>query len=38
VILSYCAGDSQVGGLNRLKVVSVGREWLYPVAAKDRVD
>ncbi len=36
VILSYCAGDSKVGGLNRLKVVSVSREWLYPVAAKDR--
>ncbi len=28
VILSYCAGDSKVGGLNRLKVVAISREWL----------
>jgi sialidase-1 len=29
-ILTYCAGDSKVGGLNRLKVLSLPREWLYP--------
>ena len=29
VILSYCAGDSVVGGLNRLKVIAVHRDWLY---------
>lgn len=31
-ILSYCAGDKRVGGLNRLKVVSLCREWLYPAS------
>ncbi len=30
VILAYCAGDSEIGGLNRLKVVSITRDWLYP--------
>ncbi|MHC4444674.1 MAG: sialidase family protein [Planctomycetota bacterium] len=29
VILAYCAGDSKVGGLNRLKVISISRDWLY---------
>lgn len=29
VILTYCAGDTQVGGLNRLKVVAISRDWLY---------
>ena len=29
VILGYCAGDSRVGGLNRLKVVAIHRDWLY---------
>lgn len=28
LILSYCAGDSKVGGLNRLKVVAFSRDWL----------
>ena len=28
VLLSYCAGDNVVGGLNRLKVVELSREWL----------
>ncbi len=28
LILSYCAGDSKIGGLNRLKVVAFSREWL----------
>ncbi|MDM8006752.1 MAG: sialidase family protein [Phycisphaerae bacterium] len=28
LILSYCAGDSKVGGLNRLKVVAFSRAWL----------
>ena len=30
VLLSYCAGDRQVGGLNRLKLLAVSRDWLYP--------
>jgi hypothetical protein len=29
-ILSYCAGDRKVGGLNRLKVLALPRNWLYP--------
>ena len=29
VILGYCAGDTQVGGLNRLKVTAIQKEWLY---------
>ena len=29
VILGYCAGDSKVGGLNRLKLTQVHRSWLY---------
>lgn len=28
MLLSYCAGDSQVGRLNRLKVTAVSRDWL----------
>ncbi|MCA9424440.1 MAG: exo-alpha-sialidase [Candidatus Omnitrophica bacterium] len=28
LILSYCAGDKEVGGLNRLKVLALPREWL----------
>ena len=27
-ILSYCAGDSKVGGLNRMKVVALSKQWL----------
>ena len=27
-ILAYCAGDKEVGGLNRLKVQMLSREWL----------
>jgi len=30
VLLAYCAGDKEVGGLNRLKVLSLSRDWLYP--------
>lgn len=30
VILSYCAGDRKVGGLNRLKLLALHRAWLYP--------
>lgn len=30
LILSYCAGDSKVGGLNRLKIIAIQRAWLYP--------
>ncbi len=29
-ILSYCAGDKKVGGLNRLKVLALHKDWLYP--------
>ncbi len=25
MLLAYCAGDKQVGGLNRLKVLAIGR-------------
>ncbi|MBI2479385.1 MAG: exo-alpha-sialidase [Planctomycetia bacterium] len=32
VLLTYCAGDSKVGGLNRLKMVSLARNWLAEVA------
>ena len=28
-VLSYCAGDPEVGRLNRLKVVALSRDWLY---------
>ena len=28
LILSYCAGDKKVGGLNRLKVVAFSKKWL----------
>jgi len=27
-LLAYCAGDKQVGGLNRLKIASLGKDWL----------
>ncbi|UCD29011.1 MAG: exo-alpha-sialidase, partial [Planctomycetota bacterium] len=30
VMLAYCAGDSKVGRLNRLKVIAIHRDWLYP--------
>jgi len=29
VLLSYCAGDSRVGGLNRLRIRRIPCEWLY---------
>ena len=29
VILGYCAGDSKVGGLNRLKLTQIHKDWLY---------
>ncbi len=28
IVLAYCAGDTKVGGLNRLKVTSLSRSWL----------
>ncbi len=28
VLLAYCAGDSKIGGLNRLRIRRVSREWL----------
>ncbi len=28
LVLSYCAGDKKVGGLNRLKITSLSSEWL----------
>jgi len=27
-ILAYCAGDKEIGGLNRLKVLALSRDWL----------
>jgi hypothetical protein len=27
-LLSYCAGDKRIGGLNRLKVIALSRDWL----------
>jgi len=33
-ILAYCAGDREVGGLNRLKVLTLSREWLVSAQAK----
>lgn len=29
LVLTYCAGDRRVGGLNRLKVLAIPRQWLY---------
>lgn len=29
VLLAYCAGDKEVGGLNRLKVTGLSKDWLY---------
>jgi len=28
VLLAYCAGDKKIGGLNRLKVLAISRDWL----------
>jgi sialidase-1 len=28
VLLAYCAGDQKIGGLNRLKVVALSKDWL----------
>jgi NCAIR mutase (PurE)-related protein len=36
MILSYCAGDKQVGGLNRLKVSGFAKGWLYPASPPKR--
>ncbi|MHC4623356.1 MAG: sialidase family protein [Planctomycetota bacterium] len=36
VLLSYCAGDSRVGGLNRLKITALTRDFLYPDSAHGR--
>jgi predicted neuraminidase len=33
VILGYCAGDKQVGGLNRLRVMAITKDWLYSKSA-----
>ncbi len=30
LLLAYCAGDKEVGGLNRLKVLALSGEWLTP--------
>ena len=35
VLLAYCAGDKTVGGLNRLKVVSLSRDLLAECASED---
>ncbi len=37
VVLSYCAGDSQVGGLNRLKVIALNEEELMASAENRRI-
>ena len=28
VLLAYCAGDSHIGGLNRLRIRRIGLDWL----------
>lgn len=28
MLLAYCAGDKEVGGLNRLKVLAISKDWL----------
>jgi len=28
MLLAYCAGDREVGGLNRLKVLALSKDWL----------
>jgi predicted neuraminidase len=35
LLLSYCAGDKQVGRLNRVKVLALAQDWLYPPTSKD---
>ncbi len=37
VLLAYCAGDKQVGGLNRLKVAAIARDSLASARAPDIV-
>jgi sialidase-1 len=32
VLLAYCAGDKKVGGLNRLKVLALSKDWLQPAS------
>ncbi len=34
MLLAYCAGDRQVGGLNRLKVLSISKDLLTPASSK----
>lgn len=34
LILAYCAGDKEVGGLNRLRVLALSRDWVTSVAAE----
>ncbi len=31
-LLAYCAGDKEVGGLNRLKVLALSRDWLTSIS------
>ena len=33
-MLAYCAGDKEVGGLNRLKVLAIPKDWLISSAFK----
>lgn len=35
LLLAYCAGDKEVGGLNRLKVVGFSKEWLEASLSSD---
>jgi sialidase-1 len=32
MLLAYCAGDKTVGGLNRLKVQAIAKDWLIPAS------
>lgn len=32
LFLAYCAGDRQIGGLNRLKILAISRDWLTSFA------
>jgi hypothetical protein len=28
MLLAYCAGDQKIGGLNRLRVLALSKDWL----------
>jgi len=33
-LLAYCAGDKEIGGLNRLKVLALSRDWLTSISSE----